>query len=60
MATIGKTPEDIKANNKPPLYITTGVLALLRRRCSPHAVTSRAGDVTLAGGALIGLAWRRP
>jgi hypothetical protein len=55
MATIGKAPEDIKANNKPPLSIATAVLALFRRRCSPHAVTSRAGDVTLVGGALIGL-----
>ena len=36
MATIGKTPEDIKATNKPSLYIVTTVLALFRRRCSPQ------------------------
>ena len=36
MATIGKTPEDIKTTNKPSLYIVTAVLALFRRQCSPQ------------------------
>lgn len=36
MATIGKTPEDILATNKPSLYIVTAVLALFKRRSSPQ------------------------
>ena len=54
MAAIGKTPEEIKANNKPSLYVVTAVLALLQATVL-SAVISWAGDVTLVGGALIGL-----
>lgn len=54
MAAIGKTPEEIKANNKPSLYAVTAVLALLQATVL-SAVISWAGDVTLVGGALIGL-----
>ena len=54
MAAIGKTAEEIKANNKPSLYVVTAVLALLQATVL-SAVISWAGDVTLMGGALIGL-----
>jgi len=54
MAAIGKTPEEIKASAKPALYFVTAVLALLQATVL-SAVISWAGDVTLVGGALIGL-----
>jgi hypothetical protein len=54
MNAIGKTPEDLKAANRPALYIVTAVLAFLQA-VTISAVCGWAGADGVADGALIGL-----
>lgn len=54
MKAIGKTPEEIKAANRPSLYVVAAILAYLQAVIL-SAVIGWSGAQGLLGGALIGL-----
>ncbi|NQV81744.1 MAG: DUF1761 domain-containing protein [Alphaproteobacteria bacterium] len=54
MKAIGKTEQEVRAANRPILYVVTAILAFLQA-IMLSAVVGWAGTQTLVGGALIGL-----